>query len=412
MKLSLDLSQQQAVESILNIPGLSVLTGGPGYGKTHSIFYLLEQEWGGKFNCLTTYLATPTGKAAKVLDEALSKDENFYLSTINKPMTIHRMLGCQGKHWIHNSGNRLNCDLLILDESSMIDSALLARVITSVNKECKIVLVGDSDQLAPVGPGCPFRDIVASGRNVSRLAINHRQEQGSRIAGACEAIKVGKWPVSISGSDGNDGDLFFHELEDKEDIPAQTVEICREWQENNEDYVVLSPQRSGVCGVESINLILQQKLNPARQGKKELEVAPWLTFREGDKVLVTKNNYKLNVFNGFMGVILEIDILQNIVIDFDGEIVVFQERKDIKNLALGYCLTYHKSQGSEYRKGIIICHSTHYFMLSRSLLYVGVSRFQDELHIIGDKKGLRRAIKNNTTSNRQTYLSQAMETFK
>ena len=406
----LDESQVLAVRNISACDGISVLTGRPGSGKTTIIKELLKRLWNsGDYEPENTFQACPTGRASKVLDDALSEDAAFYDQVVNKPATIHRMLGCMGNTWTYNAKNPLPADLVILDESSMVDSELLARVITSVNPGCRIILTGDADQLCPVGPGQPFKDIVDYGKNVSRLTVNHRQRDGSLIANACESIQKGV--KLMFGKEGKytlkgklEDDLFFEEYGDKENIPERVVELCKGWHKNGEDYQILSPQRNGTVGVENLNNVLQRELNPADREKNEYVVAAWLTIRVGDKVRVTKNNYELKVFNGFIGRVVEIDMLKDITVDFDGQVVTFEKTKDIKTLVLGYCITFHAAQGSQYSKGVIICHSTHSFMLSRNLLYVGVSRFKDQLVIVGDKKGLGRAVRNVISSWRNTYL--------
>jgi len=412
----LDDSQQKALNKIVDgKTPISVLTGGPGYGKTFSVFEIykrLTQQYKNIFFC------APTGKAAKVLDAVLSE---LHLPDENKPQTIHRMLGCQGEAgWIYNDHNQLPADFVIVDESSMVDSELMARLFTSISPSCRFLLVGDADQLYPVGAGAPFLDIISlnKGDCVNSLKINHRAADGGMIAAATESIKKGSVPVwgekkahTLSG--GRKDDLFYHNIEDKGKIPLKVKTLCKEWFENKEDFIVLAPQRSGVCGINNLNLELQTFLNPIKKKTSYYKVSPWLTINTGDRVINLKNNYELGVFNGFVGTVLEINYtgknLKEIIVSFEGQTVVFTKKKDINSLALAYCISVHKSQGSEYRKGIIIFHSSHYYMLSRQLLYVAVSRFKEELHIIGDKKGINRALKNNAKGKRQTYLGEIKE---
>lgn len=187
------------------------------------------------------------------------------------------------------------------------------------------------------------------------------------------------------------------------------VGVVRDWHDAGKDYCVLAPQKTGVCGVEKINKYLQEQLNPPVPGTQELKTLPWLTLREGDKVMHIKNNYSLDVFNGFTGTITEIEpISEQVTVDFDGQIVTYCESSDLKELVLGYCMTIHKSQGSQYQYGAIICHSSHYYMWSRQLLYTALSRFREELYVIGNKKALKRAVSNSVEDCRQTYLSLAL----
>lgn len=411
MGLPLDDSQESAVNNIIKTKHISVLTGGPGFGKTFTIQELLLRLWSHHgIKPHLTRLACPTGKAAKVLNEALRVEVK------NKPSTIHRMLGCNGKGWTFNQFNRLEAECLILDEASMIDSALLARVITSISEGCKIVLVGDKDQLPPVAAGCPFRDVVSYGEQdaVSRLQINHRQREGSLIAHGCGLVNSGE--RLLFGAPGKNtlngqraDDLFFVEEEEKEEIPDAVAIIAKRWHDAGEDYCVLAPQRTGACGVAALNIYLQAALNPPDALKAEIEVAPWLTLREGDKVLHTQNNYDLDVFNGFTGRVLNVDPISGVIlVDFDGQHVTYTKTNEIKQLALGYCLTIHKSQGSQYKRGVLVCHSSHYYMWSRQLLYTAISRFKEELWVVGNKKAIKRAVDNSTEKARNTYLRLAL----
>ncbi len=405
-----DQSQATAIQAIASTNNLSVLTGGPGFGKTFTIQNLLERLWSVSIiKPEKTFLACPTGKAAKVLEDSL-----YLLDVENPPATIHRMLGCQGPTWIHNEKNPLEADCVIIDEASMVDSALLARVIFSITKGCRIILVGDKDQLPPVAAGNPFHDIVASGKNVNRLEINHRQAEGSLIADACSKIIVGEKPTfghpgeyTLGGT--REDDLFHVKEDDKDEIPEKIAAIVAPWHKDILDYCVLAPQRTGPCGVENLNKYLQEVLNPPEEFKTEAKIFPWLTLRTGDKVLHTKNNYGLGVFNGFTGVVKYIDdVSGDVWVNYDGQEVIYSEKKDLQQLTLGYCLTVHKSQGSQYKHGVLACHSTHYYMWSRELLYTAVSRFKEELHVVGDKRGLQRAVSNSTENKRNTYIDLAL----
>jgi len=413
---TLDASQEKAIIGIANNKNIAVLTGGPGFGKTFTIKALLQDLFNEGLNPEKVYLACPTGKAAKVLDKSLAEDDEEPIKLENRPATIHRLLGCNGPLWEFNKQNKLEADCIIIDEASMVDSLLMARVLESVSTGCKFVFVGDKDQLPPVGAGCAFRDIIAANLpdTVYRLEKNHRQAAGSLIADACGHIINGERPTfgevgaKTLGGERLD-DLFHIEEEEKEDIPALLVDVVRGWHDKKKDYCVLAPQKTGVCGVEAINKHLQESLNPASDSKQQMKVSAWLTIREGDKVMHIKNNYGLDVFNGFTGVVVSVDpIFEQIVVDFDGQIVTYTDKADLKELVLGYCMTIHKGQGSQYQHGAIICHSSHYYMWSRQLLYTAVSRFREELHIIGNKKALKRAISNSVEDSRQTYLSLAL----
>lgn len=411
--MSLDRSQQAAVDNIAMLDSrIYLLIGAGGAGKTFTIKHLLVKLWENPGNDVTdetTYLAAPTGKASKVLADSFAQS-GFEIH--NEPRTIHRLLEYNPKlGWGHNEDCKLNASLVVLDEASMIGSMLLHRLISALPDGCVLILVGDDEQLAPVEAGQPFVDFINHGtdRIVNRLTTNHRQAQGSLIATACLAVRDGNMPQW--GTPGKhtlggvlEDDLFFNEQDDKENIPEIVVGLCRPWHEQQLDYTVLAPQRTGVCGVDALNKYLQEELNPAVEGKPQIKLG-WLTLRLGDKVVQTKNDYNWGVFNGFTGRVVAVDAEnETLVVDFDGQLVNYEKGDDIKKLALGYCLTIHKSQGSQWQYGIVVCHSSHYYMQSRNLFYTGISRFRQELHVVGDKRAVKRAVSNVVSGERQTLL--------
>jgi exodeoxyribonuclease V alpha subunit len=414
---TLDHSQQQSVDNIskLTYPTY-LLIGAGGSGKTFTIQHLLTQLWDDFENTgitnETTYLAAPTGKAARVMNDAF-KLTGFEVE--NQAATIHRLLAYNpGAGWGYNEDNHLDATMIVLDEASMVDSVLLSRVVAAMPPGCILIMVGDDNQLEPVAPGQPFADLIAYGKSeiINRLLTNHRQAQGSLIADGCLKILDGKKPTFGTRGENTLGgilkdDLFFVERDDKEEIPETVADLCREWHKQGLDYTVLAPQKKGVCGVEALNKYLQEELNPAGEGKTELKVA-WLTFREGDKVKQIKNDYGLDVFNGFVGTVVSIgvDFEGNdiVTVDFDGQVVTYSETKQLKNLVLGYCQTIHSAQGSQWKYGVVVCHSSHYFMWSRSLYYTSMSRFRQELHVVGDNKAMKRALSNVVSGERNTFL--------
>jgi exodeoxyribonuclease V alpha subunit len=412
----LDQSQQSAVDKISTLKSrIYLLIGAGGSGKTFTIQHLLTQLWGSPDNNIsneTTFIAASTGKASKIINDAFALAE---FETYNEAKTIHRLLEFNpSTGWGYNADFPLNATLVVLDEASMIDSLLLSKVIAALPEGCILILVGDENQLPPVAPGQPFTDLILCGSQeiVNRLTTNHRQAQGSLIADGCLKVLEGKKPIfGIYGENTLGGilndDLFFIEEPEKEEIPLIVSNICREWHEQGFDYAVLAPQKTGVCGVDVMNKHLQETLNPAAAGKAELKVA-WLNFRVGDRVKQIKNDYGLGVFNGFIGTVRSIntgiDGNSVMAVDFDGQIVEYSDPKHFKNLMLGYCQTIHSAQGSQWRYGVVVCHSSHYYMQSRSLFYTAISRFRQELYVVGDSKAIKRALNNVVSGERNTFL--------
>lgn len=407
-----DQSQQAAIDTITRgTKRAYMLIGAGGSGKTFTIQHILARLWADSGNAITnesTFLAAPTGKASKVINDAFALD-GFFVE--NQAKTIHRLLHyIPGKGFTYNEENLLPASLIIIDEASMVDSQLMAALLRALPKGCFVILVGDENQLPPVGPGQPFTDLITcgSGEMVNRLTTNHRQQQGSLIAHGCLSILAGVMPTfGQPGQNTLNGelqdDLFFHPCDDKEDIADMVADICAPWHQAGLDYAALTPQNKGPAGVSAMNELLQARLNPPAAEKPELRVASWLTFRLGDRVLQTKNNYDLGVFNGFCGTIEQIQD-DSLLVSFDDEVVLYEKPEHIKQLILGYAMTIHKSQGSQWQYGCLVCHTTHFFMLQRSILYTGVSRFRKELHIIGETRAIKQALKNQVSGERQTYL--------
>lgn len=386
--ITLDESQRRAVVLICKAR-FGIVTGGPGRGKTTCLRYALDRLDEAK---KTYELAAPTGKAAKRMNETTGRPAR----------TIHRLLEFHPKHGFQRNATRpLECSVVIIDESSMIDVELGAALLEAIDAEkTRLILIGDADQLPPVGPGRLFGDLVDSGDVPTvRLEKLHRSGQESWVAVNAPLIITGKMP-DVRGR----RDFKFVVVEDAKKILPELTRIVTEVFPHKIDAAVqvLIPQRPGVAGIDAANVALQNALNPRKEG------APYLQrgkgeLRLGDRVIQTRNDYHIEVFNGEIGDITEISATE-VVVQFEGREPVRYNRDRAGALQLAYALTVHRSQGSEFPWVIVVAHSTHSFILSRQLLYTAVTRGKAGVVIIGDEKGMRRALKARTTDARHTAL--------
>lgn len=408
-QITYDQHQQAAIDNCSALDKkITVLYGSAGRGKSTVANEILTRIIAGGVPNERIYICAYTGKASIVVDKMLSP------TIQNRPKTIHRLLGYMGPlGWTYGPENRLECDVLLVEEASLVDSAMLARIINSVSEDCRIILSGDHKQLNPIMPGCPFRDIIAARlpNQASELVINYRQKNKELLAEGLERIIGGEMPIfgepgkHTLGGEAPDN-LFFHEVDDKEDIVHVIADIIAPWHKENLDFCALSPNWKGPAGVDAINEHLQEKLNPHKTGKPEIAIYG-KPFRLGDKVKNTKNNYELDIFNGFIGEVKKVGGDGGLLVDFDGQAVWIRQQKNLNNIVLGYCITVFSSQGSQYDHVVLVIHSTNSFSLTRSLLYVGASRARKSLHIVGDMQGLKRALKTTRDDKRQTYLDLA-----
>jgi len=400
----LDDYQQKAVQTAVN-ERVMVLTGAPGTGKTTvclNVINKLESSGYKEILC-----ACPTGKAAKRLEEQVGRPAT----------TIHRLLKYNPniKDFEHNELNPIEADALILDEVSMVDIELFDAVLCACpqSADFKLILVGDVDQLPSVGPGNVLKDVIDSGRiPVIRLQQIHRQSPDSWISRNAVRVNDGK-ELHLGHAD----DFFWIERDEPEKVASVIVELASRAVPDKYgldpllDIQVLAPQRNGVIGVEKLNERLQQAINPSK-GKDVWKNIFGNPFTVGDKVIHIRNNYQLMVFNGETGVVA--DILYNnsksgeLLVDFgDRELVYNQEQGG--ELRLAFALTIHKFQGSEIKCVIIPVHKSHFFMLSRSLLYTGITRGKELVYLVGNQDGLKRAIKNNKCAKRYTTLCERLK---
>ncbi len=393
--------QKEAIRACLHY-GILVLTGGPGTGKTtviKGILSILNAQG------LKIRLAAPTGRAAKRLSETTGKHA----------MTIHRLLQA-GKtsetdsdelDFAKDIDDQLDADAIILDEVSMVDIVLMQHFLNAVPDGCRIILVGDTDQLPAVGPGSVLKDIIRSQVIPSiKLTEIFRQAQTSMIIQNAHIINSGRMP-NISQSYN---DFKFYELNDDTSITNKILELCTnllpfEGFNVLKDVQVLSPMHRLECGVENLNYLLQKTLNPEDKLKNTLNIGKHV-FRVGDKVMHIRNNYQKNVFNGDIGFISSIEN-DKLTVEFIDHNVDY-EKNELNELTLAYASSVHKSQGSEYKVVILPLSASHYIMLQRNLLYTAITRARQQVIIIGSKKALFTAVQNNRTQKRYTLLAERL----
>ncbi|HOP47906.1 MAG TPA: ATP-dependent RecD-like DNA helicase [Desulfobacteraceae bacterium] len=373
---------------------IMVITGGPGTGKTTIINAILRIFSRQKARI---FLAAPTGRAAKRMKE----------STDHEARTIHRLLEYSFKTggFKKNEKEPLNCDLIIIDEASMIDSILMHNLLKAIPPHATLILVGDVNQLPSVGPGNVLNDIIASGcMPVVELNEIFRQAKESLIITNAHRINNGILP-EFKKTDPND-DFFFIEKENPEEVLKIILELAKERIPNRfgfdpvDDIQILTPMHKGIVGANNLNSEFQNLLNP----RDERLLRGNRDFRVNDKVMQIRNNYDREVFNGDIGKIGNIDFVnQEVSVSFDGRDVVYNF-SDLDEIVLAYAVSVHKSQGSDYPAVIIPILTQHYMLLQRNLVYTAVTRGRELVVIVGTRKALGIAVKNNKTKKRYTYL--------
>lgn len=387
-------AQAHAIRTALSQP-VTVLTGGPGTGKTttlRALIHLLQQ------NHRRFALAAPTGRAAKRMAEA----------TGHSAKTIHRLLEvnpAEGFSFRFNAQNPLPVDMLIIDEASMLDIHLTHHLLKAVPQGAHLLLVGDVDQLPAVGPGNVLRDLIDSGTTaVERLQTIFRQAADSAIITNAHRIIQGQMPVL---QDVND--FFLFHIADAGQCADMIIDLVAERIPRRfgipaREIQVLSPMHRGAVGVAALNQRLQQRLNPAAAGKRE-HLFGGRTLRVGDRVMQTRNNYDLDVFNGDLGEIVAIDpVMHTLTVRIDERDVRY-DWLDADELVHAWAVSVHKSQGSEYRAVVIPFHTTHYMMLQRHLLYTAVTRARELVVLVGTRKALAIGLRNNAVGERYTALA-------
>ncbi|TWG91402.1 exodeoxyribonuclease V alpha subunit [Mesorhizobium sp. J18] len=394
--LTLAASQAKAIKLALASKVL-VITGGPGVGKTtivNSILRILAAKG------TRLLLCAPTGRAAKRMSEATGREAR----------TIHRLLEFDPKAFgfKRNDENPLDCDLLVIDESSMVDVSLMQSLLKAVPDSAALLIVGDIDQLPSVGPGQVLADIIGSGAvTVVRLTEVFRQAAQSRIITSAHQINEGRLP-DLLPPDG-ESDFYFVPAADPEQAVPRIVELVRHRIPRRfgfdpiRDIQVLCPMNRGVVGARSLNIELQAALNPA--GEQKVERFGW-TFAPGDKVMQIENDYDKEVYNGDIGMIESVDLDEGeVAIDFDGRAVTF-DFGELDTIVPAYAATIHKAQGSEYPAVVIPVITQHYAMLQRNLLYTGVTRGKKLVVLVGQKKAVAIAVKNVSGRRRWSKLAE------
>ena len=415
-KIDLDEKQQEAIkEAVRN--GLMVITGGPGTGKTTTINAIIRYF---EMEGLDIYLAAPTGRAAKRMTEATGYEAK----------TIHRLLELTGipeessarVHFERNAQNPLEAEVIIIDEMSMVDIFLMHALLSAVVTGTRLILVGDVNQLPSVGPGSVLKDIIRSGEfPVVELTKIFRQASQSDIVVNAHKINQGI-PVVL---DNKSMDFFFLKRYDANVVISVVITLIQKKlpkfvDAQPYDIQVLTPMRKGLLGVERLNGILQQYLNPPEKEKKEKEHGNGL-FREGDKVMQIKNNYQIEwevrglygipvekgvgVFNGDTGILREINTFaETVTVEFDERKFVEYSFKQLDELELAYAITIHKAQGSEYPAVIIPLLGGPKMLMNRNLLYTAVTRARKCVTLVGDEKTFEEMENNRMEQSRYTTL--------
>lgn len=375
---------------------LYIITGLPGTGKTTCLKTLVDMfERGG----LKTILCAPTGKASKRLSQATGRPAG----------TIHRCLGATKWGFMHNKNNPLLCDAVIADEASMIDSYLFYCLISALPYGCRLILVGDTAQLPPVGAGRPLLDLIDSGRvGVTALKKIFRQAAESNIVLNAHAVNNG------NGNLKEGPDFIFIDTDDNSQALRTIEQIFHNAKSSDIEITCLSPMHKGDIGVEALNELIQSVMNPPALDKPEVRYAGAL-WRCGDRVMQIKNNYDKGnggVFNGEEGYIIDIDREgPSIQVDF-GDFICDYDGLGIYELKHSSCKSIHKSQGSEYDNVVIVMSTSHYIMLQRNLLYTAITRAAKKCIIVGSRKAVHMAAAKLVIEHRNTRLAQRIATDK
>ncbi|MBR7131317.1 MAG: ATP-dependent RecD-like DNA helicase [Lentisphaeria bacterium] len=404
--LTLDPLQQQALSMLCDRP-LNIITGGPGVGKTTVVGEIVRRAKQAKLKIL---LAAPTGRAAKRMSESSGLPAK----------TLHRLLMFDPAtaKFHHNAGNPLDCDILIVDEVSMLDIILATALFAAIPSGCSLVLVGDADQLPSVGPGNVLTDLMSSGFfGVTALTKIFRQSSGSGIITNAHRVNQGQLPQnSRTDADGSLADFYWIGQDDPQAVAAMIETLVKERIPGRfkfdplNDIQLLCPMNRGECGTAALN----ERLSDLLRGKDLPSFQFGSTvFKLGDRVMQTSNNYDKSVFNGDLGKIIKLDnVAKKFHVCFDEERFVEYSFDEANQLTLAYAITIHKSQGSEFPVVIMPILTQHFVMLQRNLLYTGMTRARKLLILIGPEKAVKIAVRNTRKRPRFSNLAQRLASAK
>lgn len=406
-RLNINLSAQQQ-EALLQLAEASclVVSGGPGTGKTTLIKSAL-QLLGSTTTSERMLLAAPTGKAAKRMAE----------STGHAAQTVHRLLKFNPMFGFQqNKDSPLEADVVIIDEASMLDISLFYRLLQAVPTGCRLVLVGDIDQLPSVGPGSVLRDVIESGvLPVVYLRAVFRQAEASNIIVNAHRINNGEM-IKV---DAEKKDFFMFSQDDNELVAGMVKDtvlgLIKKHNYDLMDIQVLTPLWRTSTGVNNLNSVLQAALNPPAQNKAEVAYGEQI-FRVGDRVIQYKNDYDKAIFNGDLGLINAVisgdsPADDKVVVDFEGRHITYK-RSEMDQLGLAYAMTIHRSQGSEWPVVIVVLTTQHFIMLARNLLYTAITRASEKLVLIGSKQAAAMAIRNDAVAHRNSKLKERLQALK
>ena len=388
--------QREGIQKAV-LQGFFLLTGGPGTGKTTTVAAILHVF---SKASMDVRLAAPTGRAARRMSDV----------TGHKASTLHRLLKYDPatRGFVHGDENPLECDALVIDEVSMIDTSLMYAVLRAVKPGTRLILIGDPEQLPSVGAGKVLSEFIHS-QVVPHLHLSRifRQAEASLIITNAHRIQAGLIPET----GGQDGAFHLVERPEPESVLAAAVDMATERLSRKfgfhpiTDVQVLTPMNQGPLGTQALNQALQQKLNPHGATLKHRD----RLFRGGDKVMQLKNNYDKNVFNGDIGIIQKVDVEEEgLSILFEGETIQYTG-EELDQLTLAYATTIHKSQGSEYKAVVLVLTKNHWVMLQRNLLYTAITRAREQLVIVGQKVAIWRSVENNPAIDRNTLLAERLK---